>query len=62
MLSQIAQLLYAIAVLAAFVLIFFGTKLALRQQGKERLRGGLMIAAALVTLLNVYLYARAPLP
>jgi hypothetical protein len=59
--GQSVQLLYALAVLAAFVLVFFGARL-ITKGGKDRLRGGLMIGAALVTLLNVYLYSRPLVP
>lgn len=50
----------SVAVILAFVLIGFGIRLAVKQAGKERLRGILMVVAGLVLLWNVYLYTTAP--
>ena len=50
----IAQGALALAMIAAFVLIFFGTKLALR--GEDRQRGVLMVVAALVLIANVLIW------
>ena len=44
----------ALAMIAAFVLIFFGIKLALR--GDDRQRGVLMVVAALVLIANVLIW------
>lgn len=48
------------AVLFSFVLIGFGIRLAVKQTGKERLRGILMVVAGVVLLGNVYLYTTMP--
>ncbi|MCH8685291.1 hypothetical protein [Pedomonas mirosovicensis] len=48
------------AVLVSFILIVFGVRLTVRQHGKERLRGILMVVAGLVLLGNVYLYTTTP--
>jgi len=48
------------AVLLSFVLIGFGIRLAVRETGKERLRGILMVIAGAVLLGNVYLYTTVP--
>ena len=49
----------ALAVLAAFLLIGAGANILLRRRD-DRKRGWLMIAAGLVTLANVALYASTP--
>jgi hypothetical protein len=51
--------LLAIAVLGAFALIIGGAVL-LRRGAADRLKGGLMIGAGLITLLNVYSFATFP--
>ena len=48
------------AVLFSFVLIYFGIRLAVRQSGRERLRGILMVIAGILLLANVYLYTTVP--
>ncbi|HLU91668.1 MAG TPA: hypothetical protein VKZ46_03700 [Pedomonas sp.] len=50
----------AIAVLASFLLVGFGIRLAVRETGRERLRGILMVIAGAVLLGNVYLYTTLP--
>lgn len=50
----------AIAVLASFLLVGFGIRLAVRETGRERLRGILMVIAGAVLLGNVYLYTTVP--
>ena len=50
----IAEGALGLAMIAAFVLIFFGTKLALRRE--DRKRGVLMIVAALVLVGNVLIW------
>lgn len=50
----------SVAVLLSFVLMGFGARLAVKQTGKERLRGILMVIAGVVLLWNVYLYTTAP--
>ena len=49
-----AQGALALAMIAAFVLIVFGTKLALR--GEDRQRGVLMVVAAVVLIANVLIW------
>lgn len=50
----------SVAVIFSFVLIGFGIRLAVKQTGKERLRGILMVVAGVVLLGNVYLYTTVP--
>lgn len=50
----------SVAVILSFVLIGFGIRLAVREAGRERLRGILMVVAGLVLLGNVYLYTTTP--
>ena len=50
----IAEGALALAMIAAFVLIIFGLKLALR--GEDRKRGVLMVLAALVLIANVLIW------
>ncbi len=50
----IAEGALALAMIAAFVLIYFGLKLALR--GGDRKRGVLMVVAALVLIGNVLIW------
>lgn len=50
----------SVAVLLSFVLMGFGVRLAVKQTGKERLRGILMVIAGAVLLWNVYLYTTVP--
>ena len=54
------NLLLSLAVLASFVLIGGGVWLIAAK--RDRKRGGLMIAAALVTLLNVWSWSTLPKP
>ena len=44
----------ALAMIAAFVLIIFGAKLALRRD--DRKRGVLMVVAALVLIANLFIW------
>jgi high-affinity Fe2+/Pb2+ permease len=53
--QTIAEGALALAMIAAFTLAFFGVRLALGSQ--ERKRGLLMIAAALVLVGNVLIWA-----
>jgi hypothetical protein len=48
----------AIGVLGSFVLIIGGI-IALRKGGDQRKRGGLMIAVAVITLVNVFILSGA---
>lgn len=50
----------SVAVLFSFALMVFGVRLAIKQTGKERLRGILMVVAGIVLLGNVYLYTTVP--
>ena len=50
----------SVSVILSFVLMGFGARLAVKQTGKERLRGILMAVAGMVLLWNVYLYTTAP--
>lgn len=52
----------SVAVIFSFALMGFGARLAVKQTGKERLRGILMVVAGIVLLGNVYLYTTAPEP
>ena len=52
--QMIAEGALGLAMIAAFVMIFFGTKLALR--GEDRKRGILMVVAALVLIANVLIW------
>jgi len=52
--ENFSQLAMAIAMIAAFVLLGGGVKLALARE--TRGRGGLMIAAALVVIMNVMIW------
>jgi hypothetical protein len=57
--SGALPVLLAIAVLAAFALLIGGAVL-LRRGAAHRLKGGLMIGAGIITLLNVYSFATFP--
>jgi hypothetical protein len=57
--SGIMPLLLTLAVLAAFALLIGGGVL-LRRGAAYRLKGGLMIGASVITLLNVYSFAIFP--
>jgi hypothetical protein len=57
--SGIISLLLTLAVLAAFALLIGGGVL-LRRGAGHRLKGGLMIGAGVITLLNVYSFATFP--
>jgi hypothetical protein len=59
--SPLVSTVLAIGVLCALALIAAGVY-GLRRPGRDRLRAGLMIAAGLVTLLNVYLFSTMPVP
>ena len=50
----IGETALALAMIAATVLIFFGTRLALH--GNDRRRGVLMVVAALVLIANVLIW------
>ncbi len=56
---KLLPILLALAVLAAFAL-FIGGSLLLRRGAAHRLKGGLMIGAGIITLLNVYNFATFP--
>lgn len=58
--SMFWSYMLAIAVLASFLLVGFGIRLAVRETGRERLRGILMVIAGAVLLGNVYLYTTVP--
>lgn len=58
--SMFWSYMLAIAVLASFLLVGFGIRLAVRETGRERLRGILMVIAGAVLLGNVYLYTTLP--
>ena len=58
--SSFWSIALSVAVILSFVLIGFGIRHAMRDQGRERLRGILMVVAGLVILGNVYLYTTAP--
>lgn len=57
--TDMISAMLALAVLAAFLLIGAGVNILLRRSD-DRKRGWLMIAAGLVTLANVALYASTP--
>jgi hypothetical protein len=54
-------LLLSLGVIAATLLMTFGTRIVLRQPDDRR-RGWLMIGAGAVTLLNVWLWSTMPGP
>jgi hypothetical protein len=57
--TNLLPILLALAVLAAFALLIGGGVL-LRRGATHRLKGGLMIGAGVITLLNVYSFATFP--
>jgi hypothetical protein len=57
--TNIVSLLLTFAVLAAFALLIGGVVL-LRRGAAHRLKGGLMVVASMITLLNVYSFATFP--
>lgn len=57
--SDFGGIATSLAVIASFVLIIFGIRLAVRVKA-ERLRGILMVVAGIVILGNVYLYTGLP--
>lgn len=57
--TNLVPILLAVAVLAAFALII-GGGILLRRGAAQRLKGGLMIGAGIITLLNVYSFATFP--
>ncbi len=57
--SDVVSGLLAIAVLASMLLIGAGLAILIRRSDAPK-RGWLMLAAGVVTLLNVWLYATAP--
>jgi uncharacterized membrane protein YozB (DUF420 family) len=56
----VLDLAFSVAVLASFALIGGGVWLIVK--GKDKKRGALMIAAAAVTLLNVWSWSTLPSP
>lgn len=52
--NQTAATLLSIAMLGAFVLLFFGTKFALRPETRKN--GGLMIAVGVILVANVLIW------
>jgi hypothetical protein len=57
--TSLLPILLALAVIGAFALMIGGAIL-LRRGAAHRLKGSLMIAAGLITLLNVYSFATLP--
>jgi hypothetical protein len=57
--TNLVPLLLTLAVFAAFALLIGGSVL-LRRGAAHRLKGGLMIGAGIITLLNVYSFATLP--
>jgi len=52
--NQIAAMLMSIAMLAAFVLLLFGARFALK--GPHRKQGGMMIAVGVILIANVLIW------
>lgn len=58
--SDMASIIASVGVLGAFLLAFFGVRFLVQAKGKH-LKGWLMVGAALILLMNVYLLS-LPIP
>ena len=59
--SDLIAVLLSLGVVAAALLMTFGTRILLRQPDDRR-RGWLMIGAGAVTLMNIWLWSTMPTP
>jgi hypothetical protein len=57
--TDFVSLLLTLAILAAFGLMLGGVVL-IRRGADQRLKGGLMIGAGIITLINIYSFATLP--